>query len=83
MACWYVLLQGCIMQPKTTISKIIFLTWIAGSMILFVALQSQLISILTKPLYEEQLSNIKELAESSKKHNDKNVIVFLILEHLF
>lgn len=59
-----VLLQGSISQPKHILNRIVFIIWTLTSLLLFTAYQSQLISILTKPLYEHQISNVGELLQT-------------------
>lgn len=62
---WYTLLLGPYKLPKTSTMRCLVIFWVVCSFLLGTVYQSQLLSILTTPIYEHQISNLKELAESS------------------
>lgn len=62
---WRSLLQGSFKIPKNLVMKILVITWSVGGFILAAAYQSQLLSILTLPIYNHQISTLQELADSS------------------
>ncbi|GLV36699.1 Ionotropic receptor 60a [Carabus blaptoides fortunei] len=62
---WRSLLQGSFKLPKTSVMRILVITWSSIGFILASAYQSQLLSILTSPIYNHQLSTLQELADSS------------------
>lgn len=64
---WQVLLQSGITQPRNINLKIIYLSWTLFSLLISTAYQSQLISILSKPQYENQISTTRELLASKLK----------------
>lgn len=64
LICWSVLLQTAAKLPKSLAMKILFISWVLFSLVLCISYQSQLISILTNPFYEHQISNVQELLES-------------------
>lgn len=64
---WHSLLQGSVLSPKSGMLRFLFILWILFSIVLSCSYQSQLISFLTKPLRERQISNTKELIESKMR----------------
>lgn len=65
---WYILLQGGIhVLPNSNTVRILVMSWILYAILMCVTYQSQLISILFKPIYEPQISNAEELLKSNLK----------------
>lgn len=61
---WCVILSSFNAQPKTSFLKQMFVLWSVYCFIMSSTFQSFLMSFLTKPTFEKQISNIRELAES-------------------
>lgn len=60
-------LQLTVVPPSSASLRCLFIFWVAFTLILATAYQSQLISILTQPRYEHQISSIEELINSKLK----------------
>lgn len=67
LRCYLILLQISVIQPRNKFGRALFIFWTYTTILLFTAYQSQLISILTKPIYENQISNTQELLNSNLK----------------
>lgn len=65
LKCWYVFLQGGISLPYSVTMRILVICWALFALLLATLYQSQLLSIMLTPIFEHQISNSKELAESS------------------
>lgn len=65
--CLYVLLQGGIRSPIHFDLRMIFIVWVLATLSIACIYQSQLVSVLTQPVYEKQITNIDELVESDLK----------------
>lgn len=65
MVSLYSLLQGSVESPNTWILRSIFIIWYMSCLLLFTAYQSQLVSILTSPLYDHQINSLEEVVNSS------------------
>lgn len=61
---FYALLQGSVESPLFFINRLLFLIWIIASLLLCSAYQCKLVSFLTKPIHENQISNLQQLVES-------------------
>lgn len=61
----YTLLQGSIKHPRTLKLRIIFICWLVTCLLIFAAHQSSLVSILTTPIFDHQISTVEELLQSS------------------
>lgn len=64
---WYSLLLGSVKLPLTLKLRFLVIIWTFFSLILATLYQSQLVSMLLKPVYEHQISNSEELLNSSLK----------------
>lgn len=64
MGSFYILLQGSFTVPHAWKLRFVVLIWSMSSLLIFTAHQCQLTGIITSPLYEHQISNLKELVES-------------------
>lgn len=60
----YSLLQGSIQAPKKLKLRIVFICWLITCVLLFTAHQSSLVSNLTSPIFEHQMSTVEELVKS-------------------
>lgn len=65
LKCWYVFLQGGISLPYSATMRILVIFWAFFALLLATLYQSQLLSIMLTPVFEHQISNGKELGESS------------------
>lgn len=62
---WYILLQGGMpATPKSVTLRLLVILWFIFALIVNCSYQSQLISFLTTPRYEHQISNQQELVDS-------------------
>lgn len=64
MGAFYILLQGSVLTPRTWKLRSVVIIWSLSSLLLFTAHQCQLTGILTSPLYDHQISNLKEMVSS-------------------
>lgn len=62
-----VLLQGSVEQPLSFKNRFLFIIWVMASLLLFTAYQCQLVSILSKPAYDDQIRNLEQLVSSDLK----------------
>lgn len=60
----YILLQGSVRAPEKGNLRLMFSLWLMSCLLLYTAHQSQLISILTNPLYDKQMKTLDDLFES-------------------
>lgn len=64
LASWYTLLQGSTQMPTPSSIRTLLIFWTMFSLIVYTSYQCQLISILTKPQYENQISSMEEILNS-------------------
>lgn len=65
---WNAFLQGTVPHPKSVSVRVVFICWIIFTLLLYTAHQSQLISILTKPRYEHQISTFEDILNAKIKY---------------
>lgn len=65
MGSFLTLLQGGVETPKHWNLRFLVVIWSMASLLLNTAHQCQLTGILTSPLYEHQISNVKEMVDSN------------------
>lgn len=65
MTSLYSMLQGSVESPKTWTIRSMFEIWLLCCLLIFTAYQCQLVSILTSPLYEHQITSMDEVVTSS------------------
>lgn len=65
---WSIIFSNFNAQPKSPFSKEVFVFWSVYCFIISSAFQSVLMSFLTTPVYEKQVSNIRELLESNLQY---------------
>lgn len=63
----YCLLTGSSIRPHSWLLKNLFILWVIVSLLLVTAYQSQLVSVLTHPIYEKQISSLEGVVKSSLK----------------
>lgn len=63
----YSLLQGSVKSPTRGNLRIVFFLWLISCLLIFTAHQCQLISILTNPLYDKQITTLEEIMDSDLK----------------
>lgn len=61
----YALCTGSFDQPSKFVMKILVMNWTIGGFLIAIMYQSQLLTILTSPLYEHQISTLQDLADAS------------------
>lgn len=62
---WLALLQSGVKLPKTAPMRLLVIFWVLFTLLLASLYQSQLVSVMTQPIYERQISTTSELVESS------------------
>lgn len=62
---WLALLQGGVKLPNTAPMRLLVIFWVLFTLLLASLYQSQLVSVMTQPIYQRQISTTSELVESS------------------
>lgn len=61
-------------KPKLLLTRLVFLVWSIYSYLICSSYQSTLISFLTKPSFERQISTVEELVDSDLSYGGKEVV---------
>lgn len=61
---WYILLQGSVTNPQSKPLKILYIFWVYVTLLIAAAYQSKLISVLTNPTPEHQITNVEEMVKA-------------------
>lgn len=78
---WYTLFLGSYNFPQNIVTRILVTVWVFIGFFLASAYQSQLLSILTTPIYEHQISNLQELVDSNLKIEFEEIFMSGFTEH--
>lgn len=70
-----ILLQISVQFPKNKHLKTVFFIWSFGSLLIFTAYQSQLISVLTNPIFEKQIETMQDILDAKLKYGFHDSVV--------